>query len=150
MIKRENYPNAYKEVYVILNNMDDEEIKEIPKSIIDKIKNKMNEKYQFQLDLNKELKDQVLLKETKVILGYIFLNYLATSDQKKIINKKFNNDIINNENNKGTYSESLFKKINYEKDESKIEKKNNQIIEYKKENIFKKIIKFLKDFLKYN
>ena len=148
MIKRENFPNAYKEVYVILNNMETEEINKIPKTVIEKIKNEMNEKYQFQLDLNKEFKNQVLLRETKVILGYIFLNYLATSDQKRIINKKFYNDIINNEKNKGTYSENIFKKVNREKNEEKSIKKNNQIIEYKKDNLFKKIINVFKRFLK--
>ena len=148
MIKRENFPNAYKEVYVILNNMETEEINKIPKTVIKKIKNEMNEKYQFQLDLNKEFKNQVLLRETKVILGYIFLNYLATSDQKRIINKNFYNNKINNEKNKGTYSENIFKKVNREKNEEKSVKKNNQIIEYKKDNLYKKIINVFKRFLK--
>ena len=110
MINRDNYPNAYKEVYVILKNMDDKEIKEIPITVINKIKEKMNDNYNFELDLNKELKDQVLLKETKVILAYLFLNYLATVNQKEFINKKFSNDILKKEKDKGRYSENLFKR----------------------------------------
>ena len=141
MIKKENYPNAYKEVYVILNNMEENEIKDIPIAVIDKIKEKMNDNYKFELDLNKELKQQVLLKETKVILSYLFLNYLATSNQKQIIINRFNSDIIKNEKLKGEYSGNLF-----EKNSSKniVEKKNNQVIVYKKENIFLKIFRFLK------
>lgn len=141
MIKRENYPNAYKEVYTILNNMEKDDIKEIPINVIDKIKEKMNDNYKFELDPNKELEQQVLLKETKVILAYLFLNYLATENQKEVIINRFNSDIIKNEKLKGEYSGNLF-----EKNSSKniVEKKNSQIIVYKKESIFLKIFRFLK------
>ena len=142
MIKRENYPNAYKEVYVILKNMDNEEIKEIPEEVTKKIKEKMNDKYNFELDLDKELKDQILLKETKVILAYLFLNYLATANQSKIIKKKFNNDILKIERGKGKYDGKVFEKIKNENNTNEVEKKQNQIIKYRKGNIFVKLIKF--------
>ena len=147
MINRDNYPNAYKEVYVILKNMDDKEIKEIPITVITKIKEKMNDNYNFELDLNKELKDQVLLKETKVILAYLFLNYLETVNQKEFINKKFSNDILKKEKNKGMFSGDLFERNRNE--EEKVEIKQNQITEYKKEKLLIKIYNFLKKIFKH-
>lgn len=70
MIKVENYPNAYKEVYVILENMNKNDVKKIPKSFLDIIKTEMNKKYEFKIDKNKGFKNQKILRETKVILSY--------------------------------------------------------------------------------
>ena len=83
MIKIEQYPNAYKEVNVILDNMNIEDIKKIPTEFIDMIKLNMNYNYEFEIDSNKSFDQLEILKETRAILAYIFLNYWAT-DTKKI------------------------------------------------------------------
>ena len=46
MIKQENFPNAYKEVYVILSNMDEKDLCKIPQEFLDMIKQKMNNDYE--------------------------------------------------------------------------------------------------------
>lgn len=149
MIKVENYPNAYKEVYVILKNIKKEDLEKIPQSFIEMIKNNMNRNYNFELDLNRDFENQNLLKETRVILAYIFMNYWGTSLQKDQINKKFRQDIVTEEQSKPKYnSDKLFKKENNKNIIQHAEEKKVQIIEYKKENLFFKFINNIKNFFK--
>ncbi len=142
MAKIENYPNAYKEVYVILNNMNPDDTKAIPKLVINKIKNKMNENYEFKLDLNVNFEKQILLKETKIILAYLFLNYWATDEQRKKIEKKFMQDIINEEQKKRIYK--LDNLLENTQNRKSIQKLENKVVVYNKENIIKKIINIIK------
>ena len=108
----ENYKNAYKETYMILNNMKSDDVKLIPQEFIKFLKNNMNNNYNFELDIENNFKNQNLLKETKIILAYIFLNYWSTKEQKERIEQKFRYDIIKEENKKPQYnSKEIFKKI---------------------------------------
>ena len=99
MIKEENFPNAYKEVFVILQYMDKEDTNKIPKEFIDMLKEKMNKDYIFNYDESKKIEDQKILKETRTVLAYIFINYWGTKKQKTKIKAKFIQDIIDDYNN---------------------------------------------------
>ncbi len=140
MIKEENYPNAYKEVYVILQNFDKSELELIPKSFIDMLKNNMNEEYNFELDDNFD--KQELLQETKTILSYVYLNYLGTEEEKVKIKQKFKQDILKNEEEK-TLKYNPNELFNGKTDNSNdlLKRKETQIKKYEKENFFIKIIK---------
>ncbi len=94
MIKESNYLKAYVEIQEILNHMPSEEVKKIDPKFLEMINNKKDKNYNFKLDNTKEIKKQKVLRETKIILAYIFFNYLATDKEKEIINKKFKEDII--------------------------------------------------------
>ncbi len=145
MIKVENYPNAYKEVYEVLNFMNEEEVKRIPQTFIDMIKINMNNDYDFKLDESIDFEEQPLLKETKVILAYIFLNYWGTDEQKTRIKSKFRQDIIKEEQSKTQYNPNdLFKN----KDIQNIQKEEVSLIEYKSQNIFVKLINIIKKLFK--
>ena len=72
-----NRRNAYKEVYVILQDLNEEEYNKIPPEVVITIKENMNEEYEFYLDNELELKDQIMLPETKAILFNLFIDYLA-------------------------------------------------------------------------
>ena len=157
MIKVENYPNAYKEVYVILENMSKEDFDKIPKSFIDMIKKKMNNEYDFKMDESKSFLEQELLNETRVILAYICINFWSNKEQKEKIENKFKYDIIEWEENKEEYNpDELFssKKSNQEeKDNNEINNNNldnnnakeeKQIAKYKKTGFIKTIISFIK------
>lgn len=147
-IKLENYPNAYKEVYVILNNMNEKEKSAIPQEFLEMVEAKMNNDYEFQLQENVEFENQTLLRETKAILAYIFLNYWATEDQKTKIEHVFNQDIIEKEEEKGKYNpQELF---NNKKEEESIPKEELQIVDYKKENIVVRLINRIKNLFKKN
>ena len=145
MVKIENYPNAYKEVYVILNSLENDDLKRIPESFMKMIKNNMNPNYYFELDKPKDFESQELLQETKVILAYIFINYWSTEEQKAKIKQKFKQDIMIEERKKGKYNpDELFKK---EKNEYVPQNKDVQIVEYK-ENILTKLINIIKSLFK--
>ena len=150
MIKIENYPNAYKEVYVILNNMNEENLKVIPQSFIDMIQRNMNNNYEFELEENVDFEKQAVLKETKVILAYIYLNYWGTEEQKNKIMQKLKQDIINEEQSKPKYNLGELLKKNQVKNISSniVAKEEIHLIEYKKKNIFVKLINIIKGLFK--
>lgn len=150
MIKIENYPKAYKEVYIILNYINKEDLKKIPQSFIDMLKRKMNKDYEFKLDTSIDFQEQNLLKETKVILGYIFLNYWGTKEQKETIEKKFRNDIAKKEEQKIKYNrDEIFKNNNAIRLRQNVNQNEDvKMIEYKR-NILKQFIYKLKNLLRH-
>lgn len=76
MIKVENYPNAYKEVYEILKAVPKEDFDKIPTEFMQIVKKNMNKNYDFSINLNIDfVKEQEILYETKAILAYVYLNY---------------------------------------------------------------------------
>ena len=142
MIKVENYPNAYKEVYVILKHTNENDVRKIPKSFINQIELAMNQEYNFKLNINEPFKNQKLLRETKIILAYISLNYWATNEQRDRIKQKFKQDMIDEENKKTNYlSSELFKNKQIKREEKVINEPKNEIIKYREVNLFSKIFK---------
>ena len=113
MIKVENFPNAYKEGYEILKYIDEKELKLIPEAFINMINHNMNNDYEFEFDENIDFQEQKILKETKTILAYIFLNYWATEKQSNAIKQKFKQDIMEEEIKKAEkYSSNIFQEKN--------------------------------------
>ena len=79
-----------------------------------------------------------------------FRNYWGTEEQKNKIMQKLKQDIINEEQSKTKYNpDELFKKNQVKNISSNIlPKEENYLIEYKKENIFVKLIKVIKSLFK--
>lgn len=149
MLKVENYPYAFKEVCEILKNMNREDVEKIPNSYINMIKNNMDDNYEFILDNNTEFEKQELLKETKVILADIYLNYWADDEQKIRIKQKFKYDIMREEEKKikNIYTDEFSNKNQKLDSEEKTRNEINsdiQMVECKKENIFTKFLNKIK------
>ena len=143
-----NRKNAYKEVYTILQELNEDEFNKIPPEIIEAIRANMNEEYEYELDDELELKDHKMLPETKAILFNLFRDYLASPEQKEKIIRMQNEERQKNEIKKQKqYNADVFERK--QKENSKqIQPKTKQLIEYK-ENIFKKILKkIIKFFIK--
>lgn len=160
MLKKENYPNAYKEIYVILNSLESKEKESIPLEFINLVENKMNSEYDFKLD-SKDFENQKLLKETKAILAYIYINYWSEKDEKLEILKKLKKESLVKkarelkiefgefeEEKKQTKLKELTKEKAIENIEH-VEKNENvkELVKYK-ENIFTKLIKGITDVFK--
>lgn len=143
-----NRKNAYKEVYTILQELNEEEYNKIPPEIIEAIRANMNEEYEYKLDEELELKDHQMLSETKAILFNLFRDYLATPEQKEKIIRMQNEERQKNEIKKQKqYNTDVFERKQKEKS-AQIQHETTQLIEYK-ENIFKKILnKIIKFFAK--
>ena len=63
MIKVENYPNAYREVYEILKLVPKEDLNKIPVEFLQIVKKNMNKNYDFSINLNIDfVKEQEILK----------------------------------------------------------------------------------------
>ena len=138
-----NRMNAYKEVYTILQELNEDEYNKIPSEVIEVLEENMNEEYEFVLDDELELKEQQMLPETKAILFNLFRDYLATTEQKEKIIKMQNEERQKNELKKQqNYNVDVFQ--NKTKISTKtIENQDNELIKYK-ENIFRKICNFFK------
>ncbi|HJJ13342.1 MAG TPA: hypothetical protein OIM42_00370 [Clostridiaceae bacterium] len=131
MIRSENIPNAYKEVYTILKYVSKDDVNLIPKNFIKMLKSKMNVNYKFEYNENLDLKNQIILRETRAILGYIFLNFWANDIQKNAITKKLNEDklVKAGEMRLRYQNQDIFKSRNIKNEEYKYDKKekNNRI-----------------------
>jgi len=131
MIRSENIPNAYKEVYTILKYVSKDDVNLIPKNFIKMLKSKMNVNYKFEYNENLDLENQIILRETRAILGYIFLNFWANDIQKNAITKKLNEDklVKTGEMRLRYQNQDIFKSRNIKNEEYKYDKKekNNRI-----------------------
>ena len=66
------YKNAFKEVYEILQNTDEELIKKVPEKFIDFLKNNMNNEYKTNINARIPINKQSILSESEEILSLIF------------------------------------------------------------------------------
>ena len=144
---KDNYPKAYKEVVEILKYVPQESVNKIPKTMIETFKTKMDNNYDFTIDINKKFEELNLLDETRAILANIFRDYWATPYQKERIEAKENYDRQKNEEEKkAKYNSDIFNRGNDEKAYSRKQQEqetNKLTIEVKKERFYQKIIKFL-------
>lgn len=144
MIKT-NYANAYKEVLVILDRLIKEDYNKIPKEYIEFLTANCNNDYEFYYDTSKTIEQQELLDDTKYILFGLFEKFGATDLQKekiKAFRNKYYNQLEKEKSEKyNTYN--IFNKKNNENEEVS----NNLIIEVKKENLYQKIVNFIKRIL---
>ena len=142
-----NYKNAFKEVYVILDSLVEEDYKKIPPELIETIYQNMNQDYKYELDEEQDLSTQKMLPETKAILFNIFRDYLSTEEQKKKIIRMQKEERQKNElKKKEQYNTDVF--ANKEKiNNPEIQKEQVSLIKYK-ESILKKIINKIKNIFK--
>ena len=148
----DNYAKAYKEIIEILKYIPEESVNKIPREMIELIKTKQLVTYDFKIDTEKTFEEQELLEETKAILANIFRDYWATDYQKAKIIEKENQDREECERQKRErYNPNeIFKNkqqdINVQKNLN--ENYNSKLpIEVQKQNIFQKLIVFIKKIL---
>lgn len=86
------YTDAFTQVYVILNELDDEDYDKIPPEVVDAIRKNRNKEYQFKIDKSIDLKDNNLLPEARALLFKIYRDYLASESQRQKILKMQNEE----------------------------------------------------------
>lgn len=152
----DNYSKAYKEIVEILKYVPEESVNKIPKEMRDMFEAEQLKTYNFQIDTEKTFEEQELLEETKAILANIFRDYRATDYQKaRIIEKenqdreewerqkreKYNpNDIFKNRNTT-TKDNDISQDIQEQLNE---EYNKNLPMEVQKQNIFQRLLSFIK------
>lgn len=157
----DNYTKAYKEIMEILKYVPEESVRKIPQEMRDMFEAEQSKTYNFRIDTGKPFEEQELLEETKAILANIFRDYWATDYQKSKIIEKENRDREEWEKEKREkYNpKDIFqnrKASNTDKIEQNVQKHlneeyNNSLpIEIQKQNIFQKLLGFIKNLLNIN
>lgn len=125
--------------------------------MIETFKLKMDKNYEFNVDINKSFEEQNILEETKAIFANIFRDYWATPYQKERIEVKeeYDRQKLEEEKREKYNSNDLFKnskktEISNIQENEKYKYNNNLPIKVKKNNLFKNIIQFLRNFFKRN
>lgn len=140
------YSEAAAQVLDILNYTDKEDVKKIPQSFINFLTEIANKNYKAKFNHNGPISGLDLRKQTRELLGFIYITWWCNEKDRS----KFKS-IIHSDNTK---VEKIDKVENYNIDDifrNKKELKSNVVtenvatketsmIEYKEENIFKKII----------
>ena len=127
------------ELIEIINNLDDETLKRIPKEEIKQFESAKDNNYKFKYDHSKELKDQNIMEDTKDLFTFIYLKYCCDEASRLDIIKRVNAE-KERINEKYKY-ENIFKN-----NEKEVEKKENimpMVVEEKK-SIFEKIKSYFK------
>lgn len=133
------------EVYDIIYKMNLYD--KIPKSFIELIKSNRNPEYKVNIDYSRNINEQNLQKGTRIILALIYRDFLCSSEKKEELRVKDKEELLKIEKElREKYNpDNIFKKK--EVNEEKIVE-NREIIEYKEEKFWKKILKKIISFLK--
>lgn len=101
---------AYSEVYYVIQNLTDEQIKKIPLKIVETIKNKMNMNYYLEIK-DTDIKNMKLMEDAEKILSVIYTDYLASEEERRIIlNKERIIEIKKELEKKEKYDTNIFKR----------------------------------------
>ena len=143
------YSEAAVEVLDILDHTVIEKVKLIPTKFINYLKENAVNDYVANLDYSKPINEMNIKVETKGILGTICRNWWWNIDQKqeyaRLVKEK---ELKQQEKLREKYNPDVFKGIRENKEQTikEINQKNTtqemQMIEYNKESIFKRILKF--------
>lgn len=137
------YKDAFAEVYVILEYLDEEDYEKIPEDLLKVIDKNRNKEYKYEMNDDFDLEKQPMLVETKAILFNIFRDYLSTPEQKEKIIKMQKEDMERlNKKKSEEFEKSIAKKQIFEikKDDEEREKEQTLLIEVKKESFWKKVL----------
>ena len=78
--KEMRYRKAFKEIYIIINDLSEELYSKIPKSFISLIKKNMDLEYNVFAE---KLQQEGEMPETRAIMALIYRDYLCDEDTKK-------------------------------------------------------------------
>lgn len=143
-MKNMEYANAYTEVLEILKCISEEDYNKIPNEKVKLFETNANKEYKFNYNSNLTLNEQNISKRAKAIIAILFRDYWATSEQKEKILAKQNFDRVKIEKDKyDQYDPNDIFKNNTKENYDNVN--NNLPIEIKKDNIFKKLINFIRN-----
>ena len=146
-----NLTKAYAEVLLILSYMEQKYADMIPKKLLELFNEEKDQNYQPDINPKISLAEQNLQRKTLALLAMLNLNYWCKDESEKQEMLKMyaeNDKKIEAEMREKYNSDNLFRKKEkpIEIDENKQE--NAELIKYKKQNIFKKILNKIMRFFK--
>lgn len=137
------YRNAFKEVYILINDLSEELYCLISPNFIKEIKSNMNKNYNISLQ---ELEENGAMPETKAIMSLVYRDYLCDEEEKS---KLLNEDKVATEEQREKYFDMFDKDENVNTEiETEVIQATTELMEIENENIFKKIINKIIAFFK--
>lgn len=142
------FAEAATELIEILNYLPKEEVKKIPKKLIEFFQNISDSKYVTNINPNKSLEEQDIKEKTKDLIAVIYRNYWCDEIKRKELDiKLIENEKILEEKKRELYNpDDIFKKrIKEEKNESEEQRYMIEILEEKwYQKLISKILKIFK------
>lgn len=135
------YSEAAVEVLDILNHTNKEDVARIPQSFIKFLTNISSKSYKAKFNHEQPINGFNLRKQTKELLGFIYITWWCDKEEHEKYKNIIHENKMKKEKIKETYNANdIFKnkKENKMIQNENVMKKN--IVEYKKENIFKKFL----------
>lgn len=146
------YSEAAVEVLDILNYTDKEDVKKIPQSFIKFLSEIANKNYKADFNHNGPISGLNLRKQTRELLGFIYITWWCDEKDRnkfKSVIQSDNSKIEKTEKIENYNIDDIFKNKKELKSNvitQDIAKEETSMIEYKEENIFKKIINKISSF----
>ena len=138
------YSEAAVEVLEILNHTNKEDVARIPQSFIKFLTNISSKSYKVKFNHEQPINGLNLKKQTRELLGFIYITWWCDKEEREKYKKLIQESNIKNEEIKEKYNVNDIFKNKKENQEHKIIQNENvmktSIAEYKKENIFKRVL----------
>lgn len=136
-----NKKRAFSEVDAFLSTLGKSYINKIPKDILDVIKSEKDESYKVKIDPDISIESQDFSREAISIILWLNLEFFCNDEQKELLEKIYsNNQKLYEKEQKEKYSvENIFPKNN---------EKNNSLVKKEKQNLFKRILKYINNLFK--
>lgn len=146
MEKVQNISDISKETLTFLAFFDNKMIEKIPGYIITKLcEEAADSKNDFYIDASKSFEEQKISEKSKDLLALIYYDYIAEEEEKKEILEqwKLNEEKYNNIQNQKYSYDNLFANKSQKHETNNV----NLPIKVEKENIFKRLIKYIKSII---
>ena len=138
------YSEAAVEVLDILNHTNKEDVARIPQSFIKFLTNISSKSYKVKFNHEQPINGLNLKKQTRELLGFIYITWWCDKEEREKYKKLIHESNIKNKKIKEKYNVNDIFKNKKENQEYKIIQNENamktSIAEYKKENIFKRVL----------
>ena len=148
--KEARYSLAYKELYLIILNLNKEMREKIPKNVVENIESKMDKTYDFNIEEGKDIFSIEYMLETKSLFLELYTRYIAEDEEefwevyKEKRNELFKKEIEKEylvrkyDNNNSITIEDGIDEVNNEMKE--LEEKKFLPSEIREKNIIEKIV----------
>ena len=147
--KTARYHKAFKEVYLLINDLSSELYVRIPKSFIKIIQENMDESYDILIE---ELNTQGMMEETETMMSLIFRDFICSDElNEKLIeydNKQIEKEIERYNNIFDNDDKNDINKENENKEYNDNIEENHALVVVKEENIIIKILNKIKSIFK--
>lgn len=134
--KEARYSLAYKELYLIILNLNKEMREKIPKNVVENIERKMDKTYDFNIEEGKDIFSTEYMLETKALFLELYTRYIAEDEEEFWeVYKEKRNELFKKEIEKEYLVRKYDSDNNIIKTEDGIDEVNNIIEEKENKNL---------------